>query len=222
MSFPTIAGIIDHTLLRPDATGKTLERFCEEAIHYGFRSVCVNPSRVSEAASLLNMAEGPFVCSVAGFPLGAGPATAFEAEKAVSLGAREIDMVLPVGHLKDGRTGVVLRLLEETVKAASVPVKVILETCLLTRKEKVLACRLAVQAGAAFVKTSTGFSSGGATGEDVALLRRTVGDGTGVKASGGITDLKTAMAMISSGATLIGTSAGVGIMKEEEKRRPEG
>ena len=215
------SGIIDHTILKPDATAKTVERFCGEAAQYRFRSVCVNPCRVSLAVSLLR-GEHPFVCSVAGFPLGAGPATALEAERAVSLGAGEIDMVLPIGHLKDGDTGAVLRLLKDTVKAAAVPVKVIIEACLLTDPEKALACRLSVEAGAACVKTSTGFSVAGAVASDVSLMRRTVGPDLQVKASGGIRTLEEAVTMITAGATILGTGAGVQIMREYEERRPEG
>lgn len=214
-----IPGMIDHTVLRPDATSDDVARFCHEALQYGFRSVCVNPCRVALAASILGK-DGPFVCSVAGFPLGSGPATPREAELAVSHGAREIDTVTPLGLLKDGAFPAVSLLLKQIVVSAGVPVKVILETCLLTNEEKVLACRLAVEAGAFCVKTSTGFSSGGATGTDVALLRRTVGDGVHVKASGGIRTPEALLSMLEAGASIIGTSSGV--MITQKLRRPEG
>ncbi|MFO7625934.1 MAG: deoxyribose-phosphate aldolase [Candidatus Fermentibacteraceae bacterium] len=214
-----IPGRIDHTVLRPDATSDDVARFCHEAVQYGFRSVCVNPCRVVLAASILGK-DGPFVCSVAGFPLGSGPATPREAELAVSHGAREIDAVIPLGLLKDGATPAVSALLKQIVESAGVPVKVILETCLLTNEEKVLACRLAVDAGASCVKTSTGFSTGGATGADVALLRRTVGEGVHVKASGGVSTLDAVITMLAAGASIIGTSSGV--MIAQKLRRPEG
>lgn len=214
-----IAGRIDHTLLRPDATSAEVVRLCHEALRHGFRSVCVNPGRVALAASVLGM-DGPMVCSVAGFPLGSGPATPREAELAVLHGAREVDAVIPVGLLKDGAFGEVSGLLRQVVESAGVPVKVILETCLLTGEEKVLACRLAVEAGAFCVKTSTGFGSAGATEADVALLRRTVGEGFQVKASGGIRTPGAVLSMLAAGATIIGTSSGVTIL--EKLRRPEG
>lgn len=214
-----VPATIDHTVLRPDATEEIVSRFCSEAVMYGFRSVCVCPGRVALASSLLE-GRAPLVCSVTGFPLGAGPATRIEAEMAVRHGARELDMVLPVGLLKDGDTRGVLELLSQTIANVGVPVKVILETCLLTRTEKVLACRLAVEAGAFCVKTSTGFGSGGATEADVALLRATVGSGIHVKASGGIRTPGQLLAMLDAGASIIGTSSGVGIITE--LRRPEG
>lgn len=214
-----IPRMIDHTILRPEATAEDIECYCRQAVMHGFRSVCVQPSRVALAASLLD-GRAPFVCSVAGFPLGAGPATGFEAETAVRHGAREIDMVIPVGLLKDGDTAGVMSLLRSTVSAAGVPVKVILETCLLSREEKVLACGLAVEAGAFCVKTSTGFGPGGATATDVALLRETVGSGVHVKASGGIRTPGALLEMLAAGASIIGTSSGVGIL--EKLRRPEG
>ncbi len=215
----SIPGRIDHTLLRPEATAEDVARFCSEALRYGFRSVCVNPGRVSLAASLLRGGV-PWVCSVAGFPLGAGPVTPLEAEKAVSDGAREIDAVIPVGLLKDGDTQGVLHLLRETISAAGVPVKVILETCLLSDEEKLLACRIAVDAGASCVKTSTGFGAWGATAGDVALLRAAAGPGIHVKASGGIRTPEALLSMLAAGASIIGTSSGVEII--EKLRRPEG
>jgi len=214
-----IPGRIDHTLLRPDATSGDVARFCREAVQYGFRSVCVNPCRVALASSILGK-EGPLVCSVAGFPLGSGPATPREVELAVSHGAREIDAVIPLGHLKDGAVREVSSLLRQIAGSAGVPVKIILETCLLTDEEKVLACGLAVEAGAFCVKTSTGFGSGGATVADVALLRRTVGSGVHVKASGGIRTPGAVLAMLAAGASIIGTSSGVMIL--QKLRRPEG
>jgi deoxyribose-phosphate aldolase len=214
-----IPGRIDHTVLRPDATFGDIRRFCEEALEHGFRGVCVNPCRVAQAYSILGC-RGPLVCSVAGFPLGSGPATPLEAGTAADQGAGEIDAVLPVGLLKDGDAAGVLELLREVVSAAGVPVKVILETCLLTPAEKVLACRLAVDAGAFCVKTSTGFGSCGATVEDVALMRRTVGPDMHVKASGGIRTPEALLRMLDAGATIIGTSSGVEIL--EKMRRPEG
>lgn len=217
--FGDIPGRIDHTVLRPGATSDDVARFCHEAVQYGFRSVCVNPCRVALAASILGKS-GPFVCSVAGFPLGAGPVTPREAELAVSHGAREIDAVIPLGLLKDGAFPAVSSLLRDIVAAAGVPVKVILETCLLTDEEKVLACNLAVEAGACCVKTSTGFSTGGATEADVVLLRRTVGGGVHVKASGGIKTPGAVLSMLAAGASIIGTSSGV--MIAEKLRRPEG
>lgn len=214
-----IPGRIDHTVLRPDATSDDVARFCHEALEYGFRSVCVNPCRVALAASIVGNG-GPFVCSVAGFPLGSAPATPREVEMAVSHGAREIDAVIPLGLFKDGAFPAVSLLLKQIVVSAGVPVKFILETCLLTNEEKVLACRLAVEAGAFCVKTSTGFSIGGATLPDVALLRRTVDEGIQVKASGGIRTTEELLSMLDAGASIIGTSSGV--MIAQKLRRPEG
>lgn len=214
-----IPGRIDHTVLRPDASSEEVVRFCREAIRYGFRSVCVNPGRVALASSVL-AGEKPLVCSVAGFPLGSGPSTPREAETAVAHGAGEVDAVIPVGLLKDGSIREVSALLRRIVESSGVPVKVILETCLLTREEKVLACRLAVDAGAFCVKTSTGFGSVGATVQDVSLLRETVGEDIEVKASGGIRTPEAVLSMLAAGASIIGTSSGVMIV--EKLRRPEG
>ncbi len=218
-AFGDIPGRIDHAVLRPEATLDDVRRSCEEALKYGFRSVCVNPCRVAQAYSILG-GRGPLVCSVAGFPLGSGPATPGEAGAAAAQGAGEVDAVLPIGLLKDGDAAGVLGLLREVISAAGVPVKVILETCLLTREEKVLACRLAVEAGAFCVKTSTGFGGGGATVEDVALMRRTVGPEVHVKASGGIRTPEALRAMLDAGASIIGTGSGVDIL--EKMRRPVG
>lgn len=211
-----LASIIDHTLLKPDATGLMIEKLCAEAVEYQFYSVCVNPIWVPFCSGLLN-SETPLVCSVAGFPLGSTPLVAKEAEWVVSRGAGEVDMVLPVGLLKQGETSEVLRIIQEVVTAVSgVPVKVILETCLLTDDEKVTACFITMDAGAAFVKTSTGFSKGGATLADIRLMRETVGSSLGVKASGGVRDFNTATAMVEAGASRIGTSSGISIVNDNK------
>ena len=210
-----IASYIDHTLLRADATAADITKLCSEARNYSFCCVCVNSSWVRLARGLLE-ASSVKVASAAGFPLGAASTAAkcFETKSAFDDGAQEIDVVLNVGRLKQQDNAYILRELREIVGAAAGhTVKVILETCLLTRDEKVRACLLAVDSGAHFVKTSTGFGSAGATVEDVALLRKTVGPEFGVKASGGIRDAKTALAMIEAGASRIGTSAGVAIIK---------
>jgi len=210
-----LATFIDHTLLRADATAADIERLCHEARKYSFCCVCVNGLWVRLALQLL---EGSSikVASVAGFPLGANSTAAkcFEIQSAIDDGAREIDVVLNVGRLKERNDDYVFRELRDIVRAAAgQTVKIILETCLLTNDEKVRACRLAMDSGAQFVKTSTGFSSGGATVEDVALMRKTVGPAFGVKAAGGIRSAETALAMIEAGATRIGTSAGVAIVR---------
>ncbi|MBN2498892.1 MAG: deoxyribose-phosphate aldolase [Deltaproteobacteria bacterium] len=209
-----IAGLIDHTLLKPDATEADIRRLCAEAREHSFASVCVNPAWVALSAQLL--AGSPVkVCTVIGFPLGATTPTAkaIETRDAIANGATEIDMVINVGALKSGDDELVKRDIEAVVQAArgQALVKVILETALLSREEKVKACLLAKMAGADFVKTSTGFSSGGATVEDIALMRETVGPDMGVKASGGIRDRQTADAMVAAGATRIGASASVAI-----------
>ncbi|MFZ0826264.1 MAG: deoxyribose-phosphate aldolase [Verrucomicrobiia bacterium] len=210
-----LATCIDHTLLKADATGRDIEKLCLEARENGFYSVCVNGSWISRAGHLLEGTDVK-IASVVGFPLGAmaSDSKRFETEAAVDDGAHEIDVVLNLGRLKDGDDKYVLRELRDMVEAADErTVKVILETCLLTREEKIRACLLVVESGAHFVKTSTGFSTSGATVEDVQLLRDTVGPKFGVKASGGIRDLKTALAMIAAGATRLGTSASVAIVK---------
>jgi deoxyribose-phosphate aldolase len=214
-----IAALIDHTLLRPEVTAGDVAALCEEARRYSFHAVCVNPAHVLGACAAL--AGSPVrVCSVAGVPLGAQPPgiKAHEAGRAVREGAREIDMVIDIGALRgheDERVLADIGAVVDACRAGGAVCKVILETCLLTDEEKVRACRLAVRAAADFVKTSTGFSSGGATVEDVALLSRTVAPhGLGVKASGGIRTLDDLHRMLAAGATRIGTSSGVGIVEE--------
>lgn len=210
-----LAAFIDHTLLKPDATTSQIEKLCAEAREHRFFSVCVNGSWVAVARHFLDGSDVK-VASVVGFPLGAmcSDAKRFETEAAIDDGAHEIDVVLNVARLKDGDDKYVLRELTDVVEAADErTVKVILETCLLTDAEKVRACKIVVESGAHFVKTSTGFSTGGATIADVKLMRATVGPKFGVKASGGIRDAKTAAAMIEAGATRLGVSAGVAIVK---------
>lgn len=206
---------IDHTLLKQDATKEQILKLVEEAKYYEFASVCVNPTWVSLAAK--ELAESVVkVCTVIGFPLGANtPATkAFETKDAIANGADEVDMVINVGALKSGDLDLVETDIRAVVEAANgTLVKVIIETCLLTDEEKVLACQLAQKAGADFVKTSTGFSTGGATVADVALMRQTVGPDMGVKASGGARSLADAQAFVEAGATRIGTSSGVAIVE---------
>jgi deoxyribose-phosphate aldolase len=210
-----LAGFIEHTLLRAEATAADIERLCAEARQYGFIAVCANGSWVRYARDLL--AGSPvMVSSVVGFPLGAmsTEAKCFETETAVLHGAHEIDVVLNVGRLRRRDDRYVAEELREIVRAAAGrAVKVILETCLLENDEKIRACRLAVESGARFVKTSTGFSSGGATIEDVKLMRQTVGPDFGIKASGGIRNARTAIGLIEAGATRLGTSYGVRILK---------
>ncbi|GIQ68842.1 deoxyribose-phosphate aldolase [Xylanibacillus composti] len=209
-----IARMIDHTLLKPEATAEQVSKLCEEARQYGFATVCINPYWVSAAAKLL---EGTSVgiTTVVGFPLGAttSGAKAEETREAIRNGATEIDMVLNVGALKSGRHEEVCSDIQAVVEAAGeVPVKVILETGLLAEEEKRAACLLAKEAGASFVKTSTGFGPGGATVEDIRLMRETVGPEMGVKASGGVRDAETAQQMVAAGATRIGASAGIAIV----------
>jgi deoxyribose-phosphate aldolase len=208
---------IDHTLLKPDATAAMIDRLCAEAKQHQFAAVCVNPTWVRRAAQLL-AGTGVKVCTVIGFPLGATTpaAKAAETRDAVAGGAAEVDMVLNIGALKSGELELVRQDIAAVVEAAGgALVKVILETGLLSEAEKVTACKLSVAAGAHFVKTSTGFGPGGATLEDVALLRQTVGPAIGVKASGGVRDRATAVAMIEAGATRIGSSAGVALVTGE-------
>lgn len=211
-----IASYIDHTLLKPESTESQVVQLCKEAAEFKFASVCVNPTWVETAAAELT-GSGVKVCTVIGFPLGAStPETkAFETTDAISKGAGEIDMVLNVGALKSGNTDHVKKDIEAVVNAAKgkAIVKVILETCLLTDEEKITASQLSKEAGADFVKTSTGFSTGGATIEDVKLMRQTVGADLGVKASGGVRSLEDVEAMIEAGATRIGASSGVKIMQ---------
>ncbi|MBQ1770347.1 MAG: deoxyribose-phosphate aldolase [Clostridia bacterium] len=211
-----IAKYIDHTLLKANATEAQIRRLCEEASEYHFASVCVNTCYVPLAAELLK-GSGVKTCCVVGFPLGAmsTAAKAFEAADAVKNGAEEVDMVINIGAVKFGDWDYVAKDIEEVVKAShdKALVKVIIETCLLTDDEKVLACRTAKEAGADFVKTSTGFSIGGATVEDIRLMRETVGAEMGVKASGGIKTYEDAIAMIEAGATRIGASSGIAIVE---------
>lgn len=211
-----LSGMIDHTLLKPDATENDIKRLCEEARKYNFASVCVNPSYVPLAAELLKDTSVK-VCTVVGFPLGATTTNSKvrETEEALSSGAEEIDMVINLGSLKSGYMDRVKKEIEAVVNTARGKglVKVIIETPLLSDREKVEACTIAKEAGAAYVKTSTGFSKGGATVEDVRLMRDTVGPDMGVKASGGIRDYKTAIAMVKAGANRIGASASVHIIQ---------
>ncbi|WP_226667427.1 deoxyribose-phosphate aldolase [Metabacillus litoralis] len=213
-----IANMIDHTALKADTTKEVIEKLCQEAKEYHFASVCVNPTWVSLAAEHLKGTDVK-VCTVIGFPLGANtPETkAFETTNSIENGATEVDMVINIGALKDNNDELVQRDIEAVVQAATgkALTKVIIETSLLTEEEKVRACELAVKAGADFVKTSTGFSTGGATVEDITLMRKTVGPDIGVKASGGVRDTKGAEDLIQAGATRIGASSGVAIIKGE-------
>lgn len=212
--------MIDHTLLKPEATKEMIENLCKEAKEYDFKSVCVNPYWVSTAYEELRDSD-VLVCTVVGFPLGATTKETkfFETDFAVQEGADEIDMVINVGALKSKQYDVVLEDIKSVVQAANGrTVKVIIETCLLSDEEKVKACELSMEAGANFVKTSTGFSTAGAKVEDVELMKSIVGDKLEVKASGGIRDLDTALKMIEAGATRLGVSAGVQIVKEYQSK----
>lgn len=206
---------IDHTLLKADATKNEVIKLCNEAKEYDFFSVCINPGFVELAAKELSESNVA-VCTVIGFPLGAStPETkAFETRDAIQKGAAEVDMVINISKLKDKKDEEVLKDIKAVVDAADKKalVKVIIETCLLTDEEKERACKLAKDAGADFVKTSTGFSTGGATKEDIALMRKTVGTEMGVKASGGVRTYEDAVTMIESGATRIGASASIAIV----------
>ena len=213
-----VAAMIDHTLLKPDATRQNIEDLCREAAQFKFATVCVNPTWVALAARLL-AGSGVGVCSVVGFPLGATTpdVKGYETRRAIFDGAREIDMVINVGALKSGD----LRVVERDIEAVTTPCrdcavlsKVIIEAALLTGDEKVTACTLAKAAGADYVKTSTGFGPGGATAADVALMRRVVGAEMGVKAAGGVRDLEGLQAMVAAGATRVGASAGVKIVQQ--------
>lgn len=213
-----LAQYIDHTLLAADATREQIATLCREAQEHGFYSVCVNSGQVPYAASLLTDGQVK-VCAVVGFPLGAGlsDTKAFEAQQAIAAGAGEIDMVLNVGALKDGLLDQVGDDIAAVKQACGdVPLKVILETCLLDDAQKTNACEICRELNVAFVKTSTGFSRSGATLEDVALMRKVVGADVGVKASGGVRDYKTAIAMIEAGATRLGTSSGIAIISGAE------
>ena len=220
----SVAGLIDHTLLKPDATRAEIEKLCDEAAQFHFASVCVNPAWVAHCAQRLR-GSGVKVCSVVGFPLGATTPDVkhYETRRAIFDGAQEIDMVINVGALKSGDLRVVERDIEAVAspcREAGVLSKVIIEAVLLTDDEKVAACTLAKAARADFVKTSTGFASGGATAADVALMRRVVGDEMGVKAAGGVRDLPGLQAMVKAGATRIGASAGVRIVQESRGEKP--
>lgn len=212
------ASLIDHTLLKPDATDAEIKQLCQEAAQYHFASVCVNPTWVRASACNLKGSGVP-VCTVIGFPLGATlpDVKAYEARRAIMDGAREVDMVINVGALKSGDDCLVeydIRAVAEAAHENDVTCKVIIETALLTDDEKVRACQAAKRAGADFVKTSTGFAKGGATVADIALMRRTVGSELGVKASGGVKNIDDARAMVEAGATRIGASVGVKIAQE--------
>ena len=208
--------LIDHTLLKPDASIEAIEKLCEEALKYDFASVCVNPGFVPLCAKLLK-GSNVKVCTVIGFPLGATlpSVKVYETKEAVREGADEIDMVINVSQLKAKNDAYVYQEIKD-IKAAcdGKLLKVIIETCLLTDEEKVRACELSVKAGADFVKTSTGFSTGGATAEDVALMRKTVGPHIGVKASGGVRTYEDMVEMVKAGANRIGTSNGVKLLEK--------
>jgi deoxyribose-phosphate aldolase len=221
-----IARLIDHTLLKPEASREDIQRLCEEAIDYGFASVCVNPWNVSQAAELVRGTEVR-VCAVVGFPLGATLPIVkeFEAGEALKAGAQEIDMVINVGALKSGQEALAeadIRGVADASHRAGALCKVILETAVLTREEKVRGSLLAKKAGADFVKTSTGFGPGGATAEDVRLIRETIGSGTGIKAAGGVRTLEDLRKMVEAGATRIGTSSGVKIIEQLRGANPAG
>ncbi|WP_459480943.1 deoxyribose-phosphate aldolase [Clostridium saccharoperbutylacetonicum] len=214
-----IAKYIDHTILKAEATVEDVKKLCVEAKEYGFASVCVNACYAKLVSTELKGSDVK-TCVVVGFPLGAmtKEAKAFETAQAIENGANEIDMVINVGALKAKNYELLKEDIEAVVNAAKgkAIVKVIIETCLLTDEEKVKACEISKEAKADFVKTSTGFSTGGATKEDIALMRKTVGPELGVKASGGIRDFKTAMDMINAGASRIGASASIAIVKESK------
>ncbi len=214
-----IAKYIDHTILKPEATVEDVKKLCKEAKEYNFASVCVNGCYAKLVSTEL-MGTDVKTCVVVGFPLGAmtKEAKVFETSQAIENGATEIDMVINVGALKDKNYSLLKEDIEAVVNAAKgkALVKVIIETCLLSDEEKVKACEIAKEAKADFVKTSTGFSSGGATKEDIALMRKTVGPDLGVKASGGVRDFKTAMDMINAGASRIGASASISIVSESK------
>lgn len=216
MMSENMAGYIDHTLLKPEAKREDIIKLCREALQNNFYSVCINPSFVKIAVSELKESAVK-VCAVIGFPLGATTTAtkAFETAEAIASGAEEVDMVIHVGALKGGEEDYVRDDIGAVVKAAGgKTVKVIIESGLLTDSEKVLACRLAKEAGAGFVKTSTGFGPGGATVGDIRLMRETVGPDLGVKASGGVRTLEAARLMIEAGATRIGTSSGIIIVQQ--------
>lgn len=216
-----VAGMIDHTLLKQNATVGQIEQLCKEAVEYNFASVCVNPCYVELCSEILKDSQVN-VCTVIGFPLGAtsSASKAFETKTAIEDGADEVDMVVNVGMIKSGKWEFVKKDIQAVVDAAAVTktlVKVIIETCLLDKDEKVKVCQIAKECGADFVKTSTGFSTGGATPEDVELMRKTVGAEMGVKASGGIHNTAEAAACIYAGASRLGVSAGIAVISGIEK-----
>ncbi len=216
----SIPSMIDHTLLKPDASKDMILKLCQEAMDYNLGQICVNPYHISYCKELLKDSDVK-IATVVGFPLGANTkeVKAFESKEAVKNGAHEIDMVINIGALKDKDYDIVRDDIKEVVNAShpNAIVKVIIETCLLTDEEKKIACKLSMEAGADFVKTSTGFSTGGATVEDVKLMKSVVGDMLEIKASGGVRDLESAKAMIQAGATRLGTSSGVKIVEELNK-----
>lgn len=218
-----LAKLIDHTALKPETTKAQITQLCKEAKEYGFASVCVNPTWVKLAAELLAGSDVK-VCTVIGFPLGANTSAvkAFEAKDAIANGAGEVDMVINIAALKDKEDALVESDIRAVVEAANgTLIKVIIETSLLSDEEKVRACKIAVKAGTDFVKTSTGFSTGGATKEDVALMRKTVGPTIGVKASGGVRTKQDVEDMVAAGATRIGASAGVAIVSGDQTSKSD-
>ncbi|MBL4937961.1 deoxyribose-phosphate aldolase [Clostridium sp. YIM B02515] len=219
MNKEQLAKMIDHTILKPEATEEQVRRVCEEALKYNFASVCINPCHVELTAGLLKGSDVK-VCTVIGFPLGANTSTvkAFETSEAIKEGAQEVDMVINIGKLKSKDYDYVREDIKAVVEAAKgkALTKVIIETCLLTDEEKVAVCKLAKEAGADFVKTSTGFSTGGATYEDVKLMRETVGESMGVKASGAVRSYEDAAKVIKAGASRIGASASIAICEGGE------
>jgi deoxyribose-phosphate aldolase len=218
-----LAGFIEHTLLRPDVKDCDIKRVCEDAVKFSFVAVCIPPFYTSLASKILRHS-GVKVCTVVGFPFGYGfyEVKSFEAALAVELGATELDMVINITALKSGDFASICKDIEGVVSAAKgSKVKVIIETCYLSRKEKIKACECAVKSGAAFVKTSTGFGTSGASIEDVRLMCKTVPETVGIKAAGGIRDLKTALALIAAGAKRIGTSAGVELVSEIQEGEKE-
>lgn len=219
MNKQQLAGMIDHTILKANASEAEVRKVCEEALEYGFASVCINPANISLASEMLKGSKVK-VCTVIGFPLGANTSAvkAFETDDAIKNGAQEVDMVINIGKLKDKDYEYVKNDIKAVVDASKGRAlsKVIIETCLLTDEEKVKACELAKEAGADYVKTSTGFSTGGATPEDIKLMRETVGPEMGVKASGGVRTYEDAMAVVENGATRIGASASIAIVEQAE------
>lgn len=219
MNKQQLAGMIDHTILKANASEAEVRKVCEEALEYGFASVCINPANISLASEMLKGSKVK-VCTVIGFPLGANTSAvkAFETDDAIKNGAQEVDMVINIGKLKDKDYEYVKNDIKAVVDASKGRAlsKVIIETCLLTDEEKAKACELAKEAGADYVKTSTGFSTGGATPEDIKLMRETVGPEMGVKASGGVRTYEDAMAVVENGATRIGASASIAIVEQAE------